>query len=473
MNTIIDAIAIKPGNIFSKKDIFLTKRNFFYIKNFLIKEIKIKKILTNPINNIGKLNVDIFLTPLKKYETQLYFETYISNVFNININSGIKILKRNIFKNGEFLDFSLKKNFYLINKKINYSNIEFDNFIYNIQANLYFPYFFYPLKYFYIKKYNTRSNINIQIDIKNNKNIIYTNNIEYLWDTNYYSRHKINFFFLKKIKELFLNISSNKFSNLDLGLDKKYYIYNNIILKYKKNKLFNFIKNYNNLFYNKINYISYIYHYNQFLNKKNKKPIFFSIKIETSNNMFYLLNKYFFKKKNNYYNFFKINIELKKYWIFTKVKLLISRFFIGINIPYHYNKLKFFYIKNNDIRAWHTYSLGPGIIKKNSIISNFSDLKIILNIEYRLKILYNTYIAFFIDTGNIWLLKSKNKKSIFNINNFYKQLALSYGLGLRYDLKYIILRIDLSHKLIDPTKNCWNKSILHNNIINFAIGYPF
>jgi hypothetical protein len=87
-----------------------------------------------------------------------------------------------------------------------------------------------------------------------------------------------------------------------------------------------------------------------------------------------------------------------------------------------------------------------------------------------------------LDAGNIWAINEKDNRlgAIFRINRFYKQIALGTGAGLRFDMSYFILRLDLGMKLRDPAVSLDNGWIIGerpytNNDFNltFAIGYPF
>jgi outer membrane protein assembly factor BamA len=115
------------------------------------------------------------------------------------------------------------------------------------------------------------------------------------------------------------------------------------------------------------------------------------------------------------------------------------------------------------------------------------DLKLEMNAEYRFGIMRYLKGAFFVDAGNVWLLKpnAENIGSPFVVSKFMKELAVGTGVGLRVDVSFFILRFDLAMPLskpwleennrwvgnqIDFGSSTWRKE---NLILNIAIGYPF
>ena len=84
-------------------------------------------------------------------------------------------------------------------------------------------------------------------------------------------------------------------------------------------------------------------------------------------------------------------------------------------------------------------SKNPLKIKKKD-----GDLKIEFNWEFRFKVIGNFESAFFVDAGNIWLRQKDDKRPLaeFDINRFYKELAIGTGLGIRFDVGFFIIRLD-------------------------------
>jgi outer membrane protein assembly factor BamA len=114
-------------------------------------------------------------------------------------------------------------------------------------------------------------------------------------------------------------------------------------------------------------------------------------------------------------------------------------------------------------------------------INHTGDIKLDLNIEYRTRLFWKFNGAAFIDAGNIWNIREYDgqEDGTFHLRSFYKQLAVAYGIGIRLDLDYLILRFDGGMKAINPMMNGKDKyPILHPDMgrdfaFHFAVGYPF
>ena len=103
-----------------------------------------------------------------------------------------------------------------------------------------------------------------------------------------------------------------------------------------------------------------------------------------------------------------------------------------------------------------------------------------MSIEYRAKLFWVFEGALFVDAGNIWTVKDYENQfgGQFKFDKFYKQIALAYGLGLRLDFNYFLLRFDLGFKAHNPARNQEEWPIAHPNwkrdtTLHFAVGYPF
>ena len=113
--------------------------------------------------------------------------------------------------------------------------------------------------------------------------------------------------------------------------------------------------------------------------------------------------------------------------------------------------------------------------------SSKGNINLNLNIEYRTKLVWLLELAAFIDAGNIWTLADEGQAGgQFKWNQFYKQIALGYGIGLRLNFDFFVVRLDWGLKAFDPSAAdgerwrftpSWN--ILKDTALHFAVGYPF
>lgn len=116
-----------------------------------------------------------------------------------------------------------------------------------------------------------------------------------------------------------------------------------------------------------------------------------------------------------------------------------------------------FYIGGaNSLRAFTIRSIGPGryLPEKTtySYLDQTGDLKFEANLEYRFPILGDLHGAAFVDAGNIWLIREDKQRPGGQLKwgRFLKDLALDAGVGLRYDLTFIVIRLDMGIPLHVP-----------------------
>lgn len=164
-----------------------------------------------------------------------------------------------------------------------------------------------------------------------------------------------------------------------------------------------------------------------------------------------------------------------------------TRFNLGVGYAYGNSRVlpfeKLFYAGGaNSLRGWQARSVGPGsaaIDTTFSIPNQTGDVKLEFNVEYRFNMFWNFEGALFLDAGNIWTLRSDlgNESGLFRIKDFYKSMAVNWGAGLRLNLDFVVLRLDLGMIAHDPVKKTWigpSKWFRTNTYtIQFGVGYPF
>ena len=129
--------------------------------------------------------------------------------------------------------------------------------------------------------------------------------------------------------------------------------------------------------------------------------------------------------------------------------------------------------------------MGPGSyrgVESNlDYYAQVGDIKLDLNIEYRTHLFWKLNGAIFVDAGNIWNITDhlQDEAALFRFNRFYKQLAVAYGLGIRFDFDFLILRFDGGMKAINPMYSGKDKypfvrpDFNRDFTFHFAVGYPF
>lgn len=161
----------------------------------------------------------------------------------------------------------------------------------------------------------------------------------------------------------------------------------------------------------------------------------------------------------------------------------------GIAYPYGNSSMvpfeKRFYAGGaNGVRGWGVRTLGPGCYDSRNSVTDFinqcGDIRLDLSIEYRLKLFWVLEGAIFADAGNIWTVHAYENQpgGMFKFNKFYKQIAAAYGVGIRFDFTYFLLRLDLGLKAHNPARNQEPWPIAHpqwgrDANFHFAVGYPF
>ena len=163
----------------------------------------------------------------------------------------------------------------------------------------------------------------------------------------------------------------------------------------------------------------------------------------------------------------------------------------GLAIPYGnsavipYEK-RYFAGGANSVRGWNVRSLGPGnYVEKDGkvdFINQTGNMKLDLNFEWRTALFWKFNGAFFVDAGNVWNTRRYENLSgsQFRLRSFHKQLAVAYGLGLRLNLDYFILRLDAGMKAVDPAypSGRGHYPLIHPKFsrdfaLHFAVGLPF
>ena len=247
-----------------------------------------------------------------------------------------------------------------------------------------------------------------------------------------------------------------------------------------------------------------------YTNKKNAhgisnfvyQPNIYTIRagIETAGNILNLFSHITNQKKDpeadaykvlgiQYSQYVKLNADYSINHSFDRRNSLVFHAGAGVAIPYGNTSIlpfekRFYSGGANSVRGWSVRTLGPGSYNGNNSVSSFmeqcGDIRLDLNLEYRARLFWVFELAAFIDAGNIWTIRYYENQpgGVFKFNEFYKQIAVAYGLGLRMNFNYFLLRLDCGMKAVNPAEGQERFPLIHPDFgrdfaLHFSVGYPF
>ena len=193
--------------------------------------------------------------------------------------------------------------------------------------------------------------------------------------------------------------------------------------------------------------------------------------------------------------FLKFTSEIRPLYQISEKQQLAGRFMAGVVWAYGnktiapYNE-QFYVGGANSIRAFTIRSIGPGRFHPSenssySYVDETGDIKLEANLEYRFRMMSNLFGgnlngAVFLDAGNVWLMRKDEARpgAEFTFSKFFDNWAVGTGIGIRYDLSFLILRLDWGIALHVPyetgKRGYYNIPNFKDGMgIHFAIGYPF
>ena len=384
---------------------------------------------------------------------------------------------RNIFHGSENLSVVLRGAYEAIRGLEGYSNTNFQE--YSVETSLSFPRFIAPLlSTSFRRRVNASSEVSLLYDLQNRPEFmrrVFSVVWRYKWnDQNHHDRYQVDLLDLNYISMPWIS-DTFKAEYLD-NTDSR-----NSILRY----------NYENLFIMKLGF-GYTYNNGRYAIK---------VSAESAGNLLNLASHMFHFHKNSEEQYTFLDIAYAQYlrgifdytrnFVFDYHNQLVFHFGFGIAYPYGNSTIlpfekRFFSGGANSVRGWSVRSLGPGkFIGRDGridFINQTGDMKLDLNLEYRASLFWKFGGALFIDAGNIWTLRDYEDQpgGQFKISEFWQQIAVSYGLGLRLNFDYFVVRFDMGMKAVNPAYEDEKDHfpILHPRLsrdfaFHFAVGLPF
>ena len=475
--------AIRPGELYNEQQVQETYSNLSALGAVMNSSIQMQPDTTDST----RLNALVAVTTNRRHALNAELEgTNSAGDFGAAVV--LSYQNRNLFRGSELLNVKLRGAFEAIKGLEGYDN---QNYIeYGAEVSLAFPDFKFPgISRDFRRSSNALSEISLMYDSQNRPEFhrrVVTGAWRYRWSQhNRQRQHRID---LIDLNYVFMPWISTTFKSdyLDDVTSR------NAILRY----------NYEDLFIMKWGY-TFSYSSQPLSGATgNYGTNAYSIRfnVETAGNLLYGLTSFFDSHRNAEGQFTLINIAYAQYakgdfdfsksFRFSPTNSLSLHFGLGVAIPYGNSRIlpyekRYFSGGANSVRGWTVRGLGPGTFRgadgRIDFINQTGDVKLDMNLEYRSHLFWKLDGAAFIDAGNIWTIRdyAEQPGGQFRFDKFWRQLAASYGLGVRLNFNYFILRLDAGMKAVNPAyTGRQHFPIVHPRFhrdfaLHFAVGLPF
>ncbi|WP_321517228.1 BamA/TamA family outer membrane protein [uncultured Bacteroides sp.] len=483
-NVLANNTFIRPGHLYAERSVQNTYSSFGRLSALKYTNIR---FLETQVADSAKLDCYVLLTKSKHKSVAFELEG-TNSAGDLGAAASVSFQHRNLFKGSESLMIKLRGAYEAISGLQGaYGNN--DNYTeYGAETSINFPVFLFPLlSDNFTRGIRATTEFGLQYSYQLRPEFsrtIASTSWSYKWTQRRQKvQHRID---LLDISYIYLPWISQKF--------KDDYLNNaNSIFKY----------NYDN---HLIVRSGYSYYYNSIggtilNNTAASNSYSVRVNFESAGNVLYGISKLINQQKTSNGDYSILNIAYAQYlkgdFDFAKNIEMDKRnsfaFHAAFGAAYPYGNTtvlplekRYFSGGANSVRGWSVRSLGPGSYKGDNNTINYltqsGDIKLDLSVEYRSKLFWKLQGAAFVDAGNIWTIRNYENQpgGAFRLNSFYKEIAFAYGLGLRFDFDYFVLRFDGGMKAINPAypsgKEHYpilNPDFSRDFAFHFAVGYPF
>ena len=462
---------IEPGKPYNAGDLQKTYNRFGRLG--IVKYTNIK-FTERPDSNI--LDCDIGISSNKI--NSISFQPEGTNTAgDFGAAASLTYENRNLFRGAETFSVKLRGAFEAITGLEGYQNQDYEE--YSVETRLMFPRFVVPfLSRAFRRRSTAVSELSVSYNLQNRPEFhrrVFTAAWRYLWNDAAGKRGykfdllDLNYIYMPWISSTFREEYLDDVNN------------RNSILRY----------NYEDLFIMKLGFgMSF-----------NNGVDAYKVNVETSGNLLSGISHAIGGKRNGDGQYTLFNIAFAQYakadfdytHLFRIDRNNSLTFHVGLGVAYPYGnstilpfEKRYFSGGANSVRGWSVRGLGPGKFKGTDgaidFINQTGDLKLDLNLELRSFLFWKIYGAVFVDAGNIWTLRAYEEQpgGQFKFDEFYKQIAVAYGLGIRFNFDFFILRFDMGMKAVNPAYESAKEhyAIFHPDFsrdfaFHFAVGLPF
>ena len=464
-NVILESTLIRPGEEYNEAKVTRTYNNFTGLGIFKVINIQFSEVQ----DTTGQPLIDcsIRLTPSSSQGFKLSMDASVSTNALLGLSPSVSYFHRNLWRGAEYFNLSFSGNFqFKLGDKSQMANEL------TVAPSLGIPRFLFPWLYYSMQAYKPRTEFSAAYSYQFRSD--YTRNaisfaFGYTWRPSAWLTYQLNPINLNMV--YMYNLSKDFYENL-----------NDPFL----------IDRYQNHFVLAAGFS--LIHTNR-RSERHENSYYLRWNVKTAGNLLTLFNNMLFKDGNkykifgiSYAQFAKTDINFSFYHVYDNATMMAYRVYGGIGKGYGNSvamPLEEGYFSGGafSLRGWQARSLGPGSAPMDTLFSipnQVGDIKLEANMEFRFKISGPFEGALFLDVGNIWSLNPDDKRvgALFQFDEFYKQLALNSGLGLRLNFGFIVFRIDWGVRVHDPlpdkgwiSPSRWFKD--SNSTFCIGIGYPF
>lgn len=478
--TLVNTTWINPGELYNQANIQKTYNNFGRLSTLRYTNVRFEP----EANDSTKLNAYILLTKNKLQSVSLEVEG-TNSAGDLGAALSVSYQNRNLFRGSELFMFRVRGAYEAVSGLHGqYRNESYTEL--GAETSINFPRFLFP---FLSNDFRRNIRANTEFGLQYNyqmrpefTRIVASTNWSYKWQSkSLHTRHQIDA----------LDINYLYMPWLDPKFEERYLIEKqNYILRY----------NYEDRLIVRAGY-SYVYNsVTGALPTTTVADNSYSLRfnVESAGNVLYGLAKLTSMHQNKEGEYSILNIPFAQYIradfdyakniAFDLKNSLSYHLNLGVAFPYGNAKMvpfekRYFSGGANSVRGWSVRDLGPGSFPGDgNFLNQTGDIKFDASMEFRSKLFWKIQSALFVDAGNIWTIRDYESQpgGKFRFDKFYKQIAFAYGLGIRLDLDFFILRLDGGMKAINPVYESGKHRypIFHPRFsrdfaFHFAVGYPF
>jgi outer membrane protein assembly factor BamA len=475
---LVDNLYLAPGNLYRNMDLQRTYSHFGRFSALTYSNIRFNEVKEDST----KLNSYVLLTRGRNKSASFEIEG-TNSAGDLGAAASVSFQHRNLFYGSELLTLKFRGAYEAISGLEGYTSNGY--YEAGAEATLNFPRFIAP---FISKNYRRRSTASTELGFRFNyqrrpefSRTVFSSSWSYKWNQRQRIQHRFD---LLDISYIYLPWISDTFRENYINKGQNY------IFEY----------NYTSRF---IVRTGYTYVYNSLGNNeafRNSTANSYSIRagFESAGNLLYLFSKAVNLQQNTngqysifdipFAQYLKADFDYVKKVILDKRNTLAIHTAFGIAVPYLNSKSvpfekQYFSGGANSVRGWAVRELGPGKFAGNgNYLDQSGDIKLDASIELRTRLFWKFRGAAFVDAGNIWSIKSYENQpgGVFRFKDFYKEIAVAYGLGLRIDFDFCVLRFDFGMKALNPVYASGrdrypisHPSFKRDMTFHFAVGYPF